>query len=154
MPSQLLTNEAISFIVGKTFTYNGVEYPYGTDFDQDVVRVPVQNIETLVRNRFLIPVVDSYDDKPRHWYREIKIRSDVEAKLGLPEGAGGAPPPAPGRPSRPTEETGYDPGDHLIREVKAYQAEHPEETQELLDKELAGKNRATLVAWLQEQLGG
>ena len=100
MPSQLLTNEAISFIVGKNFIFNGQEYSYGEEFDQDAVRIPANNIETLVRNRFLIPVVDDFKDKPRHWYREIKLRSDVEAKMGLTEGAGGAPPPAPEGASR------------------------------------------------------
>ena len=152
MPSQLLTNEAISFIVGKTFTFRGVEYEYGDDFDQDVVRVPANNIETLVRNRYLIPVVDSYDDKPRHWYREIKLRSDVEAKMGLgassEAGAGGAPPPAPAGPPED-----YDPGEHTIREVKGYLDENPGELESIISKEENGQARSTLLGWLYDQRG-
>lgn len=142
MPSQLLTNEAISFIVGKTFTFHGVEYEYGTDFDQDVVRVPANNIETLVRNRFLIPVVDSYEDKPRHWYREIKLRSDVEAKMGV---GGEAPAGRPGAPET------YNPGDHTIREIKGYVEEHPEELESIIAQEENGQGRTTLLTWLYDQ---
>jgi hypothetical protein len=129
--------------------FKGVEYLYGEDFDQDEVRVPAYNIETLVRNRFLIPVVDSYDDKPRHWYREIKLRSDVEAKMGLDNRPDEELPPAP---DVPVEE--FDPNDFSVKKVKAYVNEHPEETQVVLNKEENGKNRSTLVRWLYDQLEG
>jgi hypothetical protein len=150
MPSQLLTNEAISFIVGKPFLFNGTVYDYGQEFDQDEVRIPSNNIETLVRNRFLIPVVDSYDDKPRHWYREIKLRSDVEAKMA--KRSDSVEEQLPAAPDVPVEE--FDPSNFSVKKVKAYVNEHPEETQVVLNKEENGKNRSTLVRWLYDQLEG
>lgn len=39
----------------------------------------------------------------------------------------------------------FDPGEHTVAEVEAYLAEHPEQTDAVLDKERAGKNRKGLV---------
>jgi hypothetical protein len=47
---------------------------------------------------------------------------------------------------------GYDPGGYTITEVQDYVGSHTGETQAILDAEKAGKNRVTLVAWLEEQL--
>lgn len=44
---------------------------------------------------------------------------------------------------------GFDPGEHTVDEVKAYVGEHPDERQAVLDAERAGKNRTTLVEWLE-----
>ena len=166
MPSQLLKNEAISFIVGKTFLFKGETYERGDSFDQDEVRIPMNNIETFVRNRYLIPVVDSYDDKPRHWYREIKLRSDVEARMGLeqpvqivdPDGEGiesphdivdSGPPVDGGEGSRAP--AGYDPGEHTIREVKAHVDANPGDLETIITSEENGQARSTLLTWLYEQ---
>lgn len=46
------------------------------------------------------------------------------------------------------EEGPYDPGDHLVDDVKAYVTEHPDQRDEVLAAEEAGKNRVTLVEWL------
>lgn len=73
MPSQLYANDKISFIAAKNFTYRAEKYEIGDDFPQE----QANNIETLVRSRFVIPIVDSYDHKPRHWYRHIKTREDA-----------------------------------------------------------------------------
>lgn len=55
----------------------------------------------------------------------------------------------------PPEESGlmvgFDPAAHTVDEVKAYADEHPEEIEELLEAEEAGKNRITLVDWLSQQ---
>jgi hypothetical protein len=45
---------------------------------------------------------------------------------------------------------GFDPADHTVDDVKAYVGEHPGERQAILDAETAGKNRVTLVDWLEE----
>lgn len=78
MPTQLYKNEAIDFICARDFTYAGVDHKTGTDFDQDI---DPGRLEMLVRTRRIIPVIDEYDDKPRHWYREVQLRKNVLAKL-------------------------------------------------------------------------
>ena len=66
----------------------------------------------------------------------------------------GAGPPGTSLRSLPPEEEqqlveGYDPGDHTVDEVKIYADENPEEAQSLLDAERAGKDRTTLVSYLE-----
>lgn len=78
MPSQLYDNEAVSFICGRDFTYNGEQYSQGQDFPQG----KALNLETMVRTRYLIPVIESWEDKPRHWHREIRLKSEILGKLG------------------------------------------------------------------------
>jgi hypothetical protein len=77
MPSQLLVNEHISFLVSKPFKSRGKQYNVGDDFDQSEAR----DIDTFVRARFLMPVVDDLKYKPRHWYREVQLREVALAKL-------------------------------------------------------------------------
>jgi exonuclease VII small subunit len=43
----------------------------------------------------------------------------------------------------------YDPGEHTVDEVKEYVGDNPEQTDEVLAAEQAGKNRSTLVEWLE-----
>ena len=44
----------------------------------------------------------------------------------------------------------YDPGDYTVAEVQEYVEENPTEIQAVYDAEIAGKNRVTLVTWLEE----
>lgn len=44
-----------------------------------------------------------------------------------------------------------DPGEHTVDEVKKYAEEHPDEVQDILDAEREGKNRTSLVTWLEGQ---
>lgn len=44
----------------------------------------------------------------------------------------------------------YDPGDHTVDEVKAYVAEHPEDLEGVLAAELNGKQRQSLLSFLDE----
>jgi len=81
MPSQLYTNDAIDFICARDFIYNGKDYKRGHKFDQENPRLTNGQLENLVRTRYVIPVVDSLEDKPRHWYRHVKLRKDVVNKL-------------------------------------------------------------------------
>ena len=77
MPSQLYANEAISFLACKPFTYRGTEYSMGDDFPQE----EANNIETLVRARFVIPVLEEGALKPRHWHGHIRTREQAEEYL-------------------------------------------------------------------------
>jgi hypothetical protein len=47
------------------------------------------------------------------------------------------------------EPTGYDPGDDTVDDVKAYVDANPDQRAAVLKAEKAGKNRTTLVDWLQ-----
>jgi hypothetical protein len=61
----------------------------------------------------------------------------------------------PGGGEEPPEEEGeFDPGDYTIDEVKAYVGENPDQIEEVLAAEEAGKNRVTLVDWLVAQGAG
>jgi hypothetical protein len=128
----------------------------------------MNNIETFVRNRYLIPVVDSYDDKPRHWYREIKLRSDVEARMGLeqpdqivppgeddglksPHDIVDSGPPVGGGGTPPAGGAGYDPNEHTIKDIKMYVMSHHDELEAVITKEENGQARSTLLTWLYDQ---
>lgn len=43
----------------------------------------------------------------------------------------------------------YDPGDRTVAQVMDHVMDHPDERQAILDAEVAGKNRVTLVDWLR-----
>ena len=167
MPSQLLTNEGISFLACKPFTYRGEEYAIGDDFPQE----EANNIETLVRSRFVIPVLEEGYLKPRHWHGHIRTREQAEeylnrsrVQLVMP-----SPPdsnevvdldvlthpeltPEP-EETRETEDTEappesdgeYDPGEHTVTEVKAYLAEHPEDRDRVIAAEEAGRGRVGIT---------
>lgn len=77
MPSQLFKNEAIYFLAAKNFTYRGEPYVIGDEFPQE----EANNIETLIRSRFVIPVVDDVADKPRHWHTHVRTREQAEEYL-------------------------------------------------------------------------
>src|SRR5262245_44890987 len=79
MVSQLLANDKISFVVAKPFSSRGKDYQVGDDFDQDEAR----DIEVFVRSRYVIPVVDSIEDKQhiRHWHRHIRPKEEVLERL-------------------------------------------------------------------------
>lgn len=55
---------------------------------------------------------------------------------------------APPEGELPPEE--YNPDDHTVNEVEQYVADHPEELETVYEAEIAGKNRVTLVTWLEE----
>jgi hypothetical protein len=61
------------------------------------------------------------------------------------EGGDGEEPP-------PEEPDVFDPGDYTVAEVEAYVDAYPDQLEEVLDAEEAGKNRTTLVAWLEARL--
>lgn len=77
MPSQLLVNDKIGFIVAKPFTSAGKDYTPGDDFPQEDAR----DIEVLVRARFVIPVVDDAEDRPRNLYKMVKVKSEALERI-------------------------------------------------------------------------
>lgn len=80
MPTQLYTNRNITFICGRNFTWNGTEYKLGDEWDQEL---SVGRLDSMVRSRYLYPVVDSTDEKPRHWHHHVHVREVLEKKLGI-----------------------------------------------------------------------
>ena len=50
------------------------------------------------------------------------------------------------------EEEFFDPADYTVAEVEEYAEANPDQIDELLAAEEAGKNRTTLVAWLEARL--
>lgn len=73
MPSQLYANDKISFLCAKNFTYRAKPYQIGDDFPQE----EAHNIETMVRARFVIPVVEEHTEKPRHWHRHVRTKDEA-----------------------------------------------------------------------------
>jgi hypothetical protein len=180
MPSQLFTNGAIAFVACKPFTYRGTEYEIGDDFPQE----EANNIETLVRARFVIPVVEDVADKPRHWHGHIRTREQAyeylfreRTQLRMPDepdsdevvnlevlthpettpeptqddepGAGEDQAPEPEdelapEPPESLEET-YDPAEHNVDAVLEYLREHPEQRDEVLAMEEAGRGRKGIL---------
>jgi hypothetical protein len=154
MPSQLIKNDAVSFVVTKTFRYGDTDYEIGDDFPKDVTN----KIETLVRTRFVAPVIDHIDDKPRHWHREVRLREDVMSHLNksvvqlvMSDGKDDGQPELPFEEERVnvTDETRgeFDPADHTVAEVKEYLEAHPEDTDRV--DELRGQ-----WSWSQRSGGG
>jgi hypothetical protein len=79
MPSQLLVNDKISFVACRNFSSQGKSYEVGDDFPQEDAR----NIEVFVRARYVIPVVDSIEDKQhiRHWHTIVRPKDEVLSRL-------------------------------------------------------------------------
>jgi hypothetical protein len=72
-------------------------------------------------------------------------------------GATGSPMMLKGGESSPEEESppagapvGFDPAAHTVDEVEEYVTEHPDLAQDVYDAEVEGKNRITLVTWLED----
>lgn len=50
------------------------------------------------------------------------------------------------------EEEIFDPADYTVAEVEEYATENPDQIEDLIEAEEAGKNRSTLIAWLEARL--
>lgn len=129
MPSQLINNEAVSFVVAKPLKWYDHYYEPGDDFPQE----DANNIETLIRSRYLVPVVDDIKDKPRHWHREVQVRdAAIEKIMGettqlvLPEIVGGEAVqnvPAEGDQPAPAEVADSAPPDEPVESQEPSEAE-------------------------------
>lgn len=168
MPSQLFANEAIKFLACKPFTYRGEEYAIGDDFPQE----EANNIETLVRARYVIPIVEEVQDKPRHWHKHIRTREQAEEYLArdrvqllmpepydsdevvnLPVLTNPETTPEP-EASEPSEDAGesepaqgedFNPTDHTVNEVNEYLSTHPWDRERVLGIEEANRGRKGIL---------
>lgn len=50
------------------------------------------------------------------------------------------------------DDTGFDPADHTVEDVKAYVEANPDEAELVFAAEAEGKDRSTLIAWLNDFL--
>lgn len=57
-------------------------------------------------------------------------------------------------PDEEAEPEAYDPGAHTVTEVQDYVTANPGQAQAVRDAEAAGKNRSTLLTWLDGVIGG
>lgn len=144
MPTQLYKNEAVSFVCARNFTYAGTDYAIGEDFPQEEA---VGRLELLVRTRRVIPVVDSYEDKPRHWHREVRLRSDVENRLGVSPSVRTQLDQTPAQHDDQSD-LEFNPAEHDIDGVLDYVDENPDEVLSVYVLEEQGKNRKTLLTKL------
>lgn len=172
MPSQLLTNPKVSFIVSKPFTSRGKTYEVGDDFPQEDAR----DIDVFVRARFVKPVIEKAEDKKfiKQWHREIRTREEVMETLtrdrvqlkmheepdsdevvNIPQLTHPEDTPEPEEPEEEPEEPSpaqavhddqYDPSYHTVVEVNAYLASaDPEERERVLEAERNGKARKGIL---------
>jgi hypothetical protein len=169
MPSQLFVNDKIGFLACKPFTYRGEPYEMGDEFPQE----EANNIETLVRARFVIPFVEDVADKPRHWHGHIRTREQAEeylnrdrVQLVMPEPYDSdevvnlnvltrpetTPDPADdkgesgeGTPAQAVHDETYDPTYHTVNEVNDYLAVHPEDRERILEVEESNRGRKGIL---------
>lgn len=161
MVSQLYVNDKVSFIAAKPFQYRDTYYELGDDFDQEEAR----SIETLVRAHYVIPVVDSLDDKPpTSFFREIQVREEALERLRgdktqivlpeqLPESEQGVEAEAAAE-NAPSEAGEEEVPEGTANEIMDWVGDDPERAQRALDAETApgGRNRSTLIAKLEAKL--
>jgi hypothetical protein len=168
VPSQLLRNEKISFVACRNFTHAGVEYHIGDEFPGEAAN----NIETLVRARYVFAVVEDLSDKPRHWHGHVRPRAEIEEKLRrLIEGNVQLVMPEtegvdlelltdPNRPEPETEEAEAEapaePGEQVpdgtISEVLAWVGEDQDRARAAIAAEQEGRVRSTLINKLEQVL--
>jgi hypothetical protein len=167
MPSQLLKNDKISFVAARSFSSKGKDYQVGDDFPQEDAR----DIEVFVRARYVIPVVDSIEDKQhiRHWHRHIRPKDEVLERLARehvqlvmptppdsdevvnipvlthPETTPEPAVEAESESASEEPEEEYDPGEHTVAEVNTYLEEHPDETEDVLARERNGRGRKGIL---------
>ena len=92
MPSILTEYEGVSFIAARPFIWGDNTYQMGDDVPDAKT---FGNLESLVRSRRLIPVIDNKDDAPFQFHREVMSRELALTKLGLdPSAAAGHEDPA------------------------------------------------------------
>ena len=148
MPSALVANDKISFIVARPFSSRGKDYAIGDDFPQE----DSDKIEVFVRARFVIPVVEELTDKPRHWHREIRPRDEVMARLRRDHTQLVMPAETPADESAEeqvelvdTSDEPFDPSEHTVIEVQDYLGEHPDDTERVLAAERADRGRKGIL---------
>lgn len=136
----------VKFMAGRPFTHDGDDYLPG-----DMVEPAKgwRNLESAIRSRHLIPVVDDIGDVPAYMQKEVKTVDFAHQKMGWVRSEG-----------KESEEISsslegekiLNPDIHTANEIYAYLNEHPEQTEDMLRIERNGKNRVTVVAALEKRL--
>lgn len=136
MAQSLYTLENVYYVAGRSYLLDGKQINPG-----DVVENAheLRNIESFVRSRHLILVVDNHNDVPVYYQKDVKLASLVEQKFGL-------------KIKHPEDPEDFAPEEHTIPEVLEFVEVHPELAEELLEAEEQGKDRITLEAALEEKL--
>lgn len=148
MPSILAQYASVDFIAGRPFVYAGTKYEIGEDVPD---AKSFGNLESLVRSRFLVPVVPDHQSKPFEFHREVKTRELARRKLGLDPGTDSTDPQPGDRPLE-VENGEFDPGEHTVSEVLTYVDEYPDQLLSVYAQEEEGKHRSTLLARLDDRL--
>ena len=173
MVNQLLHNDKISFVVSRNFTSRGKEYQIGDDFPQE----DTNKIETFVRARYIIPVVDSIEDMRhiRHWHHHIRPKDEVLERLArdriqlrMPQGQEPDsdevvnldvlthPETTPEPDTTPSAEEPTPESDEVpegtIAEVKAWVGDDTDRAARALEAEQNGQRRTTLITWLEDRV--
>jgi hypothetical protein len=152
----LTTSAAHGFKVGQLIVVSGVDAvfngnytitatPSGTTFTYDKVNANVTSAAsggTVASDPTQYPTAGAY---PITVAAVTGTGPAGVSPLSMEGGDGGEEPP-------PEEPDVYDPGDYTVAEVEAYVEAYPDQLEEVLDAEEAGKNRSTLVAWLEARL--
>ena len=73
----VVSYENVDFLAARTFTYDGEVYKLG----QDVKAHEWPSLETLIRTRHLVPVVDDGEELPRQG--GVRNRSVAYQKMGI-----------------------------------------------------------------------
>lgn len=153
MPSILTQYENVDFLAGRPFTYLGTAYKQGEAVPEAKT---FNNLETLVRSRYLIPVVDDYSKHaPLQFRHEVKPRELALRKLGIDSGKEHLEDdqPVPTPLTVPEDESNeFNPADHTIEEVLDFVDEYPDELLSVYAQEEEGKARSTLLKKLDDRL--
>jgi hypothetical protein len=144
MVSTFLADDRIVFLAGRHFTHGGNPFVPGEEITN---AREWHNLESAVRSRYLVPVVEDLSVLPLRLQKEVKVRSSVEEKLNYQHYLALKPEPV----VEPEPVFDY-PGDHKIAEILEYLDVHPEETHDVLEREREGKNRVRLITELEERL--
>lgn len=141
---QYLNHEEISFVAGRVFKHDGVQF-YPGDPVEDARSWG--NLESAVRSRYLVAVTEDLGVIPHRLRGEVKEYNAAMVRLRAAQYVD-----APREVAAPPEPTPEWPGDHKIAEILEHLAIHPEETEAVLEREREGKNRVRLVTELEERL--
>lgn len=127
----------VDYFALKDFTRAGVDFVKGNGPISGAANW--KNIETLVQAHYVVPVVSDRGALPKMFLRELRSPEYVFAKYGF-------------QPNVSTgQEADYTPGEHSVAQVTAYTTANPTALGAILVKEVADKNRSTLVTALQTQ---
>lgn len=129
--------DEVAFVAARDFNFDDQSYAKG-----DVIpdAKTWMKLEILVRNRYVIPVIEDRNNAPKMFYREVKTPEAAEHILRMPInwGDGGE-----------SEET-FDPSEHTISQVLAYVQTNPDRLYAVYEAEESGKNRSTLIRQLED----